>query len=44
MYFKKEKNRYFECYKKLVYAGPKHFDKLKKRWLTIVLFIPIALS
>jgi len=23
MYFKKGKNRYFECYKKLVYAGPK---------------------
>ena len=23
MYFKKEKNRYFEWYKQLVYAGPK---------------------
>jgi len=23
MYFKKEKNRYFEWYKNLVYAGPK---------------------
>ena len=23
MYLKKEKNRYFEWYKKLVYAGPK---------------------
>jgi len=31
MHFKKEKFRYFEWYKKLVYAGPKsaHFDKLK---------------
>jgi len=23
------KNRYSECYKKVLYAGPKHFDKLK---------------
>jgi len=29
MYFKKEKNCYFEWYQKLVYAGPKQFDKLK---------------
>jgi len=29
MHFAKEKNRYFEWYKKLVYAGPKHFDKLE---------------
>jgi len=25
----KETNRYSECYKKVLYAGPKHFDKLK---------------
>jgi len=29
MYFRKEKNRYTECYKKVLYAGPKYFDKLK---------------
>jgi len=29
MYLAKEKGRYSECYKKFLYAGPKHFDKLK---------------
>jgi len=29
MYDRKENNRYSECYKKVLYAGPKHFDKLK---------------
>jgi len=29
MYVTKVKNRFSECYKKVVYAGPKYFDKLK---------------
>jgi len=28
-YITKEKNRYSECYKKVLYAGPKYFDKPK---------------
>jgi len=29
MYLTKEKSRYSECYRKVLYAGPKHFDKLE---------------
>ena len=29
MYVRKEKNRCIECYNKVLYAGLKHFDKLK---------------
>jgi len=28
MYVTKLKNRYSECYKKVLYAGEKHFEKL----------------
>jgi len=31
MYVAKEKNRFSECYKKVLYAGPKRFDKLKPK-------------
>jgi len=29
IYVTKEKSRYSECYTKVLYAGPKYFDKLK---------------
>jgi len=29
MFVTKEKNHYFECFTKVLCAGPKHFDKLK---------------
>jgi len=29
IYVTKEKNRYSECYKKVLYVGPKYFDKSK---------------